>query len=124
MTLNPTNVNVTTAGDHTLTTDEVLAGFITRTGPGGGFTDTLPATSAIASALQADTPFEVVYINASGQTATIAAGDASTTIVDGAGMLGATTIATHQQCRILFTPAGSVQAPTLTATLLSRSTLV
>lgn len=124
MTLNPSNVNVTTAGAHALTTAEVLAGIITRTGPSGAFVDTLPATAELLAALGADTPFIVRYLNASGQTATIAAGDASTTIVDGAGMLGATTIATHQECEMLFTPTGDAQNPGLKVTLLSRHTLV
>lgn len=120
MTLNPTNVNVTTVGAGTLTTDQVLAGIITRSGPTGDFTDTLPATANLLAALRADTPFVVRYLNASAHTATIAAADASTTIAFGAGMLGAVTVATNQQCTILFTPAGS----SLTATLLNRSTMV
>jgi hypothetical protein len=126
MTLNPSNVNVTTVGNASLTTAQILAGIITRSGPSGGFTDTLPATSAILAALgNSATPWIVKYINASGQTATLAAGDANTTISDGAGMLGATTIATHQECEILFTPKGTAsQSPSLTVTLLSRHTLV
>jgi hypothetical protein len=125
MTLNPTNVNITTVGPATLTIAQVLAGFITRTGPTGAFIDTLPATTSILAALGGDTPFVMNYINASGQTATIARGDTSTTIVDGAGMLGATTIATHQECTLLFTPSGKAnQTPALTVTLLSRNTLV
>src|SRR5665213_969565 len=124
MTLNPTNANITTAGAHTLTISETLGGIITRTGPSGGFTDTLPTTSTLLAALGADTPFRVTYINASGQTATIAAGDASTTIAFGAGMLGAVTIATHQRCDLLFTPTGDAQSPALRVTLLNRSTIV
>ena len=76
------------------------------------------------AALGADTPFVVRYINASAETATIARGDTSTTIVDGAGMLGATTVATHQECEILFVPTGNAQNPGLTVTLLTRHTLV
>lgn len=124
MTLNPTNENITATTDQTLTVAQLLAGVITRTGPSGGFIDTLPSTAAIWAALQAPTPLIVKYINASGQTATIQAGDASTTIAFGSGMLGATTIATHQECEILLTPTGNVQNPGLTATLLTRHTLV
>lgn len=125
MTLNPTNVNITSTSGVTLTVAQVLAGFITRTGPASsGFTDTLPSTAAILAALGGDTPFVVRYINASAETATIAHGDTNTTIADGAGMLGATTIATHQECEILFTPTGSAQNPGLTATLLTRHLLV
>jgi len=125
MTLNPTNTNITANAGATLTTAQVLGGIITRTGPSGGFTDTLPTTALILSALgNVDTPFLLRYINASGQTATIARGDTNTTIVGGAGMLGATTIATHQECEILFTPTGTAQNPGLTVTLLSRHTLV
>ena len=120
MTLNPTNVNVTTVGAGTITTAQALAGVITRTGPVGDFIDTLPATANLLAALAADTPFVVRYLNATTHTATIAAADASTTIAFGAGRLGAVTIATNQQCTILFTPAGS----SLTVTLLNRSTMV
>ena len=124
MTLNPSNVNITATTGQTLTTAQILAGFITRTGPTGGFTDTLPSTASILAALNADTPFVVRYINASGQTATIAAGDASTTIAYGAGLLGATSIATHQEVEILFTPTGTAVNPGLTVTLLTRHLLV
>jgi hypothetical protein len=125
MTLNPTNVNITATTGQTLTVAQVLAGIITRSGPASsGFTDTLPTTAAILAALKADTPFFVKYINASAETATIARGDTSTTILDGAGMLGASTVATHQECEILFTPTGTAQQPGLTVTLLTRHTLV
>ena len=124
MTLNPSNVNITATTGQTLTPDQVISGFITRTGPSGGFTDTLPATSLLLARLKSPIPFVLKYINASGQTATIAAGDAKTTVAYGAGLLGATTIATHQEVEILFTPTGSAQNPGLTATLLTRHTLV
>ena len=126
MTLNPTNTNITATTGQTLTTAQILGGIITRTGPSGGFQDTLPATSAILAAIGPgnDTPWIMSYINASGQTATLAAGDANTTIVSGAGMLSATTIATRQRCKVLFTPAGTPNNPTLTVTLLARTTLV
>ena len=126
MTLNPSNVNITTNAGVTLTVAQLLAGFITRTGPAStGFTDTLPSTASILAGLgNSPTPFVLRYINASAETATIAAGDAKTTIVDGAGLLGASTIATHQEVEILFTPTGSAQNPGLTVTLLSRHTLV
>lgn len=124
MTLNPQNQNVTTVGSATLTVAQILAGFITRTGPTGGFTDTLPATSVLLAALNGHTPFVVRYINASGQTATIAAADANTTVSYGAGLLGATSIATHQAVEILFTPSGNARNPTLAVTLLTRHLLV
>ena len=125
MTLNPSNQNVTTVGSATLTPDQVISGFLTRSGPSGGFTDTLPSTASILAGLgNSPTPFVLRYINASAETATIAAGDAKTTIVDGAGLLGASTIATHQEVEILFTPTGTAQNPGLTVTLLSRHLLV
>ena len=126
MTLNPSNVNITTNTGVTLTAAQILAGFITRTGPAStGFTDTLPATAAILAALgNSPTPFTLRYINASAETATIAIGDAHTTLLDGSGMLGASTIATHQECTILFTPTGTAQNPAVTVTLLTRHTLV
>ena len=126
MTLNPSNVNITSTTGVTLTTAQALAGFITRSGPAStGFTDTLPATAALLAALgNTPTPFVARYINASVETATIARGDTSTTIVNGAGLLGATTILTHQEVEILFTPTGNAQNPGLTVTLLSRHLLV
>lgn len=125
MTLNPSNVNITATTGQTLSAAQVLAGFITRTGPSGGFTDTLPTTAALLAALgNVATPFVMRYVNASAQTATIARGDTNTTIVNGAGMLGASTIATHQEVEILFTPTGTAQNPGLTVTLLTRHLLV
>jgi|SRR5665213_972454 len=124
MTLNPTNINITTAGAHALTTTEVLAGVITRTGPGGGFIDTFPASADLIAALVNNTPFRVDYLNASAQTCTFAAADAKTTIAFGAGMLGATTVATNQRCQLLFQPSGTANNPTVLVTLLSRNTMV
>ena len=125
MTLNPSNQNVTTVGSATLTPDQVISGFQTRSGPSGAFNETLPSTAAILAALgNSPTPFVLRYINASGQTATFVAGDSKTTLVYGAGMLGATTIATHQEVEILFTPTGNAQNPGLTVTLLTRHLLV
>ena len=124
MTLNPTNVNVTTVGNGALTVAQILAGIITRTGPTGAFSDTLPSTASILAGLKNATPFLARYLNASGQTATLVAGDANTTIAHGAGTLGATTIATHQEAELLFTPTGNAQNPGLTVTMLSRNTLV
>ena len=125
MTLNPSNVNIAATTGQTLTAAQILAGFITRTGPSGGFNDTLPATALLLAALgNSPTPFVLRYINASGQTATLVAGDAKTTIVYAAGLLSATAIATHQEVEILFTPTGSAQNPGLTVTLLTRHLLV
>ena len=125
MTLNPSNQNVTTVGSATLTPDQVISGFLTRSGPSGAFNETLPSTAAILAALgNSPTPFVLRYINASGQTATFVAGDSKTTLVYGAGMLGATTVATHQEVEILFTPTGTAQNPGLTVTLLTRHLLV
>ena len=124
MTLNPSNVNITTVGAGAITAAQLLAGYIARTGPTGAFTDTLPSTAAILAALQSPTPFSVFYANASGYAATLAAADANTTIVFGAGMLGATTIGTHQGCEIVFTPTGNALNPKVTATLICRGSLV
>ena len=63
------------------------------------------------------------YLNASTQVATIAPDDANTTIAFGAGMLGATTVGSHVEVEILFTPTGTAQNPGLTVTLLSRVAL-
>jgi len=120
MTLNPSNVNITTNAGVTLTVAQLLAGFITRTGPAStGFTDTLPSTASILAGLgNSPTPFVLRYINASAETATIAAGDAKTT------MSNVVKIATHQEVEILFAPTGTAQNPGLTVTLLSRHLLV
>lgn len=116
MTLNPTNHNVTTAGaENTLTVSQILGGFLTRSGTGQGYTDTLPATADILSALGAQTPFVLTYINATGSyQGGLEAGDDDTTIVYGAGMLGGEKIQSGQIVVILFTPTGD----TLTVTLL------
>jgi hypothetical protein len=125
MTLNPANVNITTVGNATLTAAQLLAGFITRTGPTGAFTETLDTTANILAALgNSPTPFVTRYVNASANTATFAVGDANTTIAFGAGLLGGTTVLTHQEVEILFTPTGNAQNPGLTVTLLTKHLLV
>ena len=125
MTLNQSNVNVTLTTSGIIAVATLLAGFLTRTGPSGAFNETLPSTAAILAALgNSPTPFVLRYVNASGQTATFVAGDSNTTLVYGAGMLGATTVATHQEVEILFTPTGTAQNPGLTVTFLTRHLLV
>lgn len=125
MTLNPANVNITLTTSGTLLAANMLKGFVTRTGPTGNFNETLDTTANILAALgNSPTPFVLRYLNASAHSATFVAGDAHTTIAYGAGMLGATVVATNQECDILFTPTGNAQNPGLTVTLLSRHTLV
>lgn len=89
---------VTTAGTNTnLTAAQTIAG-ITKlnAGASGGFTITLPATSAIISALGNTIPTDGTYCepismenNNVGQTGTVTAGDASTTLT------GTMTVATN-----------------------------
>ena len=125
MTLNPTNTNATKTTSGTILAAVALKGFITRTGPTGAFNETLDTTANFLAALgNVPTPFICRYLNATTQTATFIAGDANTTMAYGSGMLGATTVATHQECDILFTPTGNAQNPGLTVTFLSRRTLV
>jgi len=97
--------NVTTAGTNsTLTAAQLLSGaLILAAGASGGFTITLPSTSAILSALGASIPTDgsfamPLYIqnNNVGQTGTVTAGDASTTLS------GTMTIATNTVRRFLM----------------------
>lgn len=79
---------ISTTVAPTLTPAQLLAGFTQlSTGAGGGYNVTLPSTAAIIAALGPSIPtdgtyFQAVHIfnNNSGQTATLVAGDASTTI--------------------------------------------
>lgn len=80
---------ITTAGTNTtLTTDQLLSkNIVLTTGASGGFTLTLPTTVAIFSALGPTVPTDgtgyfPLYITnqGTGQTMTLTAGDASTTV--------------------------------------------
>lgn len=89
---------VTTAGTNsTLTAAQFLSGLLTFTaGASGGFTITLPSTASLFAAMPVTVPVDgsfsqIVYLKnlAVGQTGTLTAGDASTTLV------GTMTIATN-----------------------------
>lgn len=89
---------VTTAGTSvTLTVAQTLAGFTQlNSGASGGFTINLPATSAIIAALGPSIPTDGTFSmsvsmanNNVGQTGTLTAGDASTTVT------GTATVATN-----------------------------
>lgn len=87
-------VTITTTGtDTVLTPGQVLKkNLVLDTGASGGFTLTLPSTSRIIDALGPTMPrngtfyFPVYVNNASGQTATLTAGDGSTTFVGSAAV--------------------------------------
>ncbi len=67
MTLNLSNVNITTNAGVTLTVAQLLAGFITRTGPTStGFTDTLTVDGKHSGWARQffPAPFVLRYINA------------------------------------------------------------
>lgn len=90
--------SITTAGTNTtLTTAQVSIGAVLlASGASGGFTITLPSTAAILSSLGPTIPTNNVYCeelfiqnNNVGQTGTVTAGDASTTLT------GTMTIATN-----------------------------
>ena len=115
MTLNPTNVTVSNAGNATLTVAEVLAGYVTRTGAVGSYTDTLPPTAEILAALQAHTPWVVKWNSSVSGVGHLAAADAGTTIVTGPSSGG--TLPGNSVTEILFTPSGR----TLNATLMYSS---
>ncbi len=106
----PTKANVTTAGTNsTLTAAQGIAGaLILASGASGGFTITLPSTAALISALGPTIPIDgtfskIVRIknDAVGQTGTLTAGDASTTVT------GTATIATDTTRTFLLTVASA-----------------
>lgn len=75
---------ITTAGNHTFTTAEILSGLILRDCAGGSRTDTLPAAADLVAAVQGaqvNHAFEVEIRNFSdaAETITIAAGAGGTT---------------------------------------------
>lgn len=97
---------ITTAGTNTtLTAAQLLIG-VTKlnAGASGGFTITLPSTVAILAALGPTIPMDGTYAepisilnNAVGQTGTVTAGDASTTLT------GTMTIATNTRRVFMLT---------------------
>jgi hypothetical protein len=116
-----TKQNVTTAGTNsTLTATQALCGALfLNTGASGGFTITFPSTAAIIAALGPTIPVDGSYSeplwitnNGVGQTGTVTAGDASTTLT------GTMTIATNTTRKFLLT----VTAPT-TITIQNQGSL-
>jgi hypothetical protein len=100
---------VTTAGTNTTLTAAQAVGGIVVLGAGatGGFTLTLPSTAAIISALGPTVPTdgsysELFYVknDGVGQTATLTAGDASTTVT------GNATVATNTMRMFALTVTG------------------
>jgi hypothetical protein len=98
--------NVTTAGTNTpVTPAQILSGMLVMAaGASGGFTITLPATSAILAALGPTIPTDGTYAepchivnNGVGQTGTVTAGDANTTLT------GTMTIATNTTRKFILT---------------------
>lgn len=97
---------LTTAGTNiTLTAAQILIG-VTKlnTGASGGFTITLPSTSTILAALGPTIPMDGTYAepisilnNNVGQTGTVTAGDASTTLT------GTMTVATNTRRVFMLT---------------------
>ena len=101
-----TRTPITTAGTNsTLTAAQLIAGaIILAAGASGGFTITLPSTAAIISAMGPAMPTDgsftnLIYIknDGVGQTGTVTAGDASTTLN------GTMTIATNTTRTFLLT---------------------
>lgn len=98
--------NITTAGTNTnVTALQALAGFMyLAAGASGGFTLTLPSTTALLTALAPTTPTNGTYAepihvvnNNVGQTATLTAGDTNTTLT------GTMTVATNTVRKFMFT---------------------
>lgn len=87
---------LTTVGAGTWTAAQIAAGIITRTGPVGGYTDTIDSADNIIAALggngSADvtqgTTFEVTFINTVAQAMTLAAGTGITLdTINGTGVV-------------------------------------
>lgn len=96
---------ISTATAPTLTAAQLLAGFTQlSTGAGGPYNVTLPSTASIIAALGPAVPTDGTYSepihilnNNSGQTATLVAGDASTTLT------GTMTVATNTTRKLMLT---------------------
>jgi hypothetical protein len=104
-----TKQTVTTAGTNTtLTATQALCGALfLNSGASGGFTITLPSTTALIAALGPSIATDGSYSeplwitnNNVGQTGTVTAGDASTTLT------GTMTIATNTTRKFLLTVTG------------------
>ena len=97
--------SISTATAPTLTAAQLLAGFVNLgAGAIAGYNVTLPSTAAIIAALGPTVPTDGTYAepvhitnNGSGQTATLVAGDASTTIT------GNNTMATNTTRKFMMT---------------------
>lgn len=115
MILNPSVAAVTVVGNTTLTAAQLLATNILRSGPTGNFTDTLDSAVNIEAALGVPGgSFEVLYVNNSSFTATIAAG-AGVTLAGASAVIPANTMTT---ILIQLSATGSPA----TVTVLARST--
>lgn len=112
--LNPSNRAGTATTNGTILASILFGGFLTRSGPTGNFTETLPATSTILQAmagLPVGGSFVFTYINTVAHTSTFSAGDASTTLS------GSTTIPAISTAVFLFT---ITSASTVSAVVLYR----
>lgn len=115
MQLNPKNTAVTTVGNGTLLAAALLGSIISRSGPSGAFNDTLDSTANIVAAMGYAGSIVVSYINNSGSTGTLVAGDGSTTVSGNAA------IATNTTAEVLLTVTA---AGLVTAAVLKRSSNV
>lgn len=89
---------LTTAGNLTLTTAQILGGLILRAGNGGARTDTLPTAAALVEAIQGcmvGTSFEFVLLNNSATAVNI-------TLAAGTGGTASGTMATAQNNSKIF----------------------
>ena len=110
---NPATASAVAAGaGTTLTAAQLEGGVIVRTGPGAGFTDTTDTATAIIGALPASLQvvgqsFQVLVINASGQTMQIAAGVGVTLAGNLSGGNFSIPTGTQRVLRAIVTAVGS-----------------
>jgi len=109
----PTNTNITTAGNGTLTAAAIVGGLITRTGPTGAYTDTTDTAAAIvAAAGGVFTSGQIITFtvkNSVGFTQTINGGT-------GVTMPANNIVGPLQEATFEATVGGTAAAPTLTVT--------
>lgn len=115
--------SITTVGAGTIPAEAILSGIIRRTGPVGGFTDTLPTGDQLFAAcpdLDQGDSFEFLYRNEVAQALTMAAP------ADASGVLGFnTTLAASLVRRYMITAlSGNTRSGTYSATTVNASPTV
>lgn len=121
---------ITTVGAGTLTAAAIASGFIVRTGPAGGVTDTTDTSTNILAALAGNSPgavlapgstFRLRYINKVAQIITFAAGVG---VIAGAAGSAVLNVAASQVRDYLVTILNATPAVTLQANTTNASAVV